>query len=160
MKIKADYSNAPQWKELVVKSSLPEQLKCLDEIAHNMWWVWNYEARDLFRDLDPEIYHEVKHNPVMLLEHLSFERKEEIVKDKALMKRIKIVYEQFRKYMDVKPDSKRPSVAYFCMEYGIHSALKISRKNEPRPYCHRTYIRLTSSLCSFAIEPMFDYTRT
>ena len=56
MKIKADYANAPQWKNLTVKSSLPEQLKCLDEIAHNMWWVWNFEARDLFRDLDPEIY--------------------------------------------------------------------------------------------------------
>ena len=110
MKIKADYANAPMWKELTVKSSLPEELKCLDEIAHNMWWVWNYEARDLFRDLDPELYHEVKHK---------------IVKDKALMKRIKSVYDLFRKYIDVKPDSKRPSVAYFCMEYGIHSALKI-----------------------------------
>ena len=125
MKIKADYANAPQWKDLTVKSSLPEQLKCLDEIAHNMWWVWNFEARDLFRDLDPEIYHDVKHNPVMLLERLTYDRKEAILKDKALMKRIKDVYAQFRAYMDVKPDSKRPSVAYFCMEYGIHSALKI-----------------------------------
>ena len=113
------------WKDLTVKSSLPEELKCLDEIAHNMWWVWNYEARDLFRDLDPELYHEVKHNPVMLLERLSFARKEQIVKDKALMKRIKNVYDLFRKYIDVEPDKKRPSVAYFCMEYGIHSALKI-----------------------------------
>ena len=125
MKIRADYANAPQWRELTIKSSLPEQLKCLDEIAHNMWWVWNYEARDLFRDLDPELYHDVKHNPVMLLERLSFARKEAIVKDKALMKRIKGVYDLFRAYMDVKPDSKRPSVAYFSMEYGIHSALKI-----------------------------------
>ena len=125
MKIKADYANAPMWKDLTVKSSLPEQLKCLDEIAHNMWWVWNFEARDLFRDLDPEIYHDVKHNPVMLLERLTYDRKEAILKDKALMKRIKDVYAQFRAYMDVKPDSKRPSVAYFCMEYGIHSALKI-----------------------------------
>ena len=125
MKIKADYENAPQWKVLTVKSSLPEELKCLNEIAHNMWWVWNFEARDLFRDLDPEIYHDVKHNPVMLLERLTFKRKEEIIKDKALMKRIKDVYDSFRKYMDVKPDSTRPSVAYFCMEYGIHSALKI-----------------------------------
>ena len=125
MKIKADYANAPQWKVLTVKSSLLEELKCLNEIAHNMWWVWNFEARDLFRDLDPEIYHDVKHNPVMLLERLTFNRKEEIVKDKALMKRIKDVYDSFRKYMDVKPDSTRPSVAYFCMEYGIHSALKI-----------------------------------
>ena len=125
MKIKADYTNVPSWKVLTVKATLPEELKCLDEIAHNMWWVWNYEARDLFRDLDPELYHDVKHNPVMLLERLSFARKEEIVKDKALMKRVKNVYDSFRKYMDVKPDSKRPSVAYFCMEYGIHSALKI-----------------------------------
>ena len=125
MKIKADYTNAPQWRELIVKSSLPEELKCLDEIAHNLWWVWNYEARDLFRDLDPDLYHEVKHNPVMLLERLSLTRKEEIVKDKALMKRIKSVYELFRAYVDVNPDENRPSVAYFSMEYGMHSALKI-----------------------------------
>ncbi|MBS7285011.1 MAG: alpha-glucan family phosphorylase [Prevotella sp.] len=125
MKIKADYVNAPQWKELVVKSTLPEELKCLDEIAHNLWWVWNFEARDLYRDLDPELYSKVKHNPVLLLERLSYERKEEIVKDKELMKRIKSVYKMFRDYMDVKPDATRPSVAYFCMEYGIHSALKI-----------------------------------
>jgi starch phosphorylase len=125
MKIKADYTNAPQWKELTVKSRLPQELKCLDEIAHNLWWVWNYEARDLFRDLDPELYHDVKHNPVLLLERLSFDRKEAIVKDKALMKRIKAVYELFRAYMDVEPDKKRPSVAYFSMEYGMHSALKI-----------------------------------
>ena len=125
MKIKADYTNAPAWKMLTVKATLPEELKCLDEIAHKMWWVWNFEARDLFRDLDPELYHDVKHNPVMLLERLSFARKEEIIKDKALMKRVKEVYALFRKYMDVKPDAKRPSVAYFCMEYGIHSALKI-----------------------------------
>ena len=125
MKIKADYVSAPQWKELVVKSTLPKELKCLDEIAHNLWWVWNFEARDLFRDLDPELYTAVKHNPVLLLERLSFDRKEEIVKDKALMKRIQGVYKSFREYMDVKPDASRPSVAYFCMEYGIHSALKI-----------------------------------
>ena len=125
MKIKADYANDPAWKMLTVKATLPEELKCLDEIAHNMWWVWNYEARDLFRELDVEIYHDVRHNPVMLLEHLSFERKEAILKDKALMKRIKDVYAKFRAYMDEKPDTKRPSVAYFCMEYGMHSALKI-----------------------------------
>ena len=125
MKIKTDYANVPQWKMLTVKASLPDELKCLNEIAHNMWWVWSPEARDLFRDLDAEIYHEVRHNPVMLLERLTFARKEEILKDKALMKRVKDLYAEFRKYMDVKPDSSRPSVAYFCMEYGLHSALKI-----------------------------------
>ena len=125
MKIKSDYSNQPQWRVLTVKATLPPELKCLDEMAHNMWWVWNYEARDLFRDLDEHIYHEVRHNPVMILERLTHARKEEILKDKALMKRINDLYAKFRKYMDVEPDRSRPSVAYFCMEYGIHSALKI-----------------------------------
>ena len=125
MKIKADHVNAPQWKEVTVKSKLPEQLKCLDELAHNMWWAWNYEARDLWRSLDEELYEEVGHNPVLLLEQLSYDRKEEIVKDKALMKRVKDVYALFHKYMNVKPDSKRPSVAYFCMEFGINQVLKI-----------------------------------
>ena len=50
MKIKADYTNDPAWKVLTVRATLPEELKCLDEIAHNMWWVWNCEARDLFRE--------------------------------------------------------------------------------------------------------------
>ena len=125
MKIKADYVNTPQWKELTVKSRLPEQLKCLDELAHNLWWAWDYEARDLFKSLDEALYEEVQHNPVVLLERLSYERKEAIVKDKALMKKVKDVYAKFRAYMDVKPNKERASVAYFCMEFGITQVLKI-----------------------------------
>ena len=125
MKIKADYANAPQWKNLTIKSRLPEQLKCLDELAHNMWWAWNYEARNLFKSLDEQLYEKVNHNPVLLLDRLGYDRKEAIVKDKALMKKVKDVYAKFRKYMDVKPDKTRPSVAYFCMEYGINQVLKI-----------------------------------
>lgn len=125
MKIKSDYANAPQWKELIVRSRLPEQLKCLDELAHNMWWVWNYEAQDLWKSLDEQLFEEVKHNPVLLLERLSYDRKEAIVKDPAIMSRVKSVYKKFRDYMDVEPDHTRPSVAYFCMEYGLSHVLKI-----------------------------------
>lgn len=125
MKIKADYVNTPQWKELTVKSRLPEQLKCLDELAHNLWWAWDYEARDLFKSLDEALYEEVQHNPAVLLERLSYERKEAIVKDKSLMKKVKDVYAKFRAYMDVKPNKERASVAYFCMEFGITQVLKI-----------------------------------
>ena len=125
MKIKADYSNTPVWKEFSIKSRLPEQLQCLDQLAHNMWWAWNYEARDLWKSLDENLYEEVGHNPVLLLERLSYDRKEAIVKDKALMKKVKDVYTAFRKYMDVEPDKKRPSVAYFSMEYGINQVVKI-----------------------------------
>lgn len=125
MKIKADYANAPQWKEVTIKSTLPEELKCLDELAHNMWWAWNYEARELWKSLDKDLYEEVGHNPVMLLDRLSYERKEAIVKDKTIMERVKSVYKLFRDYMDVEPDASRPSVAYFCMEYGINQVVKI-----------------------------------
>lgn len=125
MKIKADYANAPQWKEVTIKSTLPKELKCLDELAHNMWWAWNYEARELWKSLDKDLYEEVGHNPVMLLVRLSYERKEAIVKDKTIMERVKSVYKLFRDYMDVEPDATRPSVAYFCMEYGINQVVKI-----------------------------------
>ena len=125
MKIKADYANAPQWKEVTIKSTLPAELKCLDELAHNMWWAWNYEARDMWKSLDKDLYEEVGHNPVMLLDRLSYERKEAIVKDKAIMERVKAVYKKFREYMDVAPDATRPSVAYFWMEYGINQVVKI-----------------------------------
>ena len=33
MKIKSDYSNLPQWKEVNVKSSLPKELDCLNELC-------------------------------------------------------------------------------------------------------------------------------
>lgn len=125
MKIKSDYANTPQWKELIVRSRLPEQLKCLDELAHNMWWVWNYEAQELWKSLDEKLFEEVKHNPVLLLERLSYDRKEAIVKDHTIMSRVKSVYKKFREYMDVEPDHSRPSVAYFCMEYGLSHVLKI-----------------------------------
>ena len=125
MKIKADYANAPQWKNLTIKSRLPEQLKCLDELAHNMWWAWTYEARNLFKSLDEELYEKVGHNPVLLLDRLGYDRKEAIVNDKAIMKNVKEVYAKFRAYMDVEPDKNRPSVAYFSMEYGLNQVLKI-----------------------------------
>lgn len=125
MKIKTGYANSPQWKEVTIKSRLPEQLKCLDEMAHNMWFGWNHEARSLFKSLDEKLHEEVNQNPVLLLDRLSYDRKEEIVNNAAMMQRVQDVYQQFRTYMDVEPDKSRPSVAYFSMEYGINQVLKI-----------------------------------
>ena len=94
-------------------------------MAHNLWWAWNYDAQNLFQSLDEELYQEVAGNPVLLLDRLSYDRKMAVVKDKAMMQKVKDVYKQFRAYMDKKPDTKRPSVAYFCMEYGLNQVLKI-----------------------------------
>lgn len=125
MKIKANYANEPLWKELKIKSRLPEEMKCLDELAHNMWWAWHSEVCNMWKSLDEKLYEEVGQNPVLLLERLSQERKKEIVKDEQIMQRIRDIYADFRAYMDKKPDSGRPSVAYFSMEYGINQVLKI-----------------------------------
>ena len=125
MKVKISNANIPSWKEVTVKSRIPDELKKLSELSRNMWWSWNHEATDLFEDLNPALWKEVGQNPVLLLEHLSYEQLEELAKDKVILKRMDEVYDNFRAYMDVEPDKTRPSVAYFCMEYGLSHVLKI-----------------------------------
>ena len=125
MKIKVSNVNTPNWKEVTVKSRIPAELEKLSEISRNIWWAWNFEATELFRDLDPELWKECGQNPVLLLERMSYEKLEALTKDKVILRRMNEVYTKFRDYMDVKPDSQRPSVAYFSMEYGLSSVLKI-----------------------------------
>ena len=62
---------------------------------------------------------------MLLLERMSYEKLEALTKDKVILRRMNEVYTKFRDYMDVRPDSQRPSVAYFSMEYGLSSVLKI-----------------------------------
>ena len=125
MKIKVSNVNTPNWKEVTVKSRIPAELEKLSEIARNIWWAWNFEATELFRDLDPELWKECGQNPVLLLERMSYEKLEALAKDKVILRRMNEVYTKFRDYMDVKPDEQRPSIAYFSMEYGLSSVLKI-----------------------------------
>ena len=124
MKIKVSNVNTPNWKEVTVKSRVPAELEKLSELARNIWWAWNYEATELFRDLDPTLWKEAGQNPVLLLERMSYEKLEALSKDKVILKRMNDVYAKFRDYMDVTPDNKRPSVAYFSMEYGLNHVLK------------------------------------
>ena len=125
MRIKASNANTPNWSDVSVKTSIPEALKPLDEIAHNLWWSWNNEARDLYRELDPVLWKQVNQNPVLLLASMNYERLEELAKDKKVLDKVKKLYANFRAYMDVEPDKNRPSVAYLCMEYGLSHVLKI-----------------------------------
>ncbi len=125
MKIQVSNVNTPNWKDVTVKSRIPEELKQLSEIARNIWWSWNYEATELFRDLDPELWKECGQNPVLLLERMSYEKLEALAKDSVILRRMNEVYAKFRNYMDVEPDKNRPSVAYFSMEYGLNHVLKI-----------------------------------
>ncbi len=97
----------------------------LEEMARNIWWSWNDEAIDMFKKLDPELWSVVGQNPVALLERLSYEKLEALSVDKEVLGKIENIYAKFKAYMSEKPDSSRPSVAYFCMEYGMTHVLKI-----------------------------------
>ena len=125
MKVKVSSTNPEQWYEVAVKSCVPPGLEKLQEIAYNIWWVWNYDAVNLFHDIDPEIWGASGKNPVALLENILYQRLEELAADAKFLKRLNDVYSEFRKYMDTPFDTEKPSVAYFSMEYGLTDILKI-----------------------------------
>ncbi|MEA4978639.1 MAG: alpha-glucan family phosphorylase, partial [Petrimonas sp.] len=125
MIIKASYSNTPIWRDVHVQSILPEQLRPLDEIAHNLWWVWNEEAKEIFKLLDIDEYEKNDKNPVALLQNLRTEKTEEIMENAELMAKIDRAYKAYKEYISVPFDTARPSIAYFSMEYGLSHVLKI-----------------------------------
>lgn len=125
MIIQPSRSNTPIWKDINVYTELPDQLRPLEEIAHNLWWVWNEEAKAIFEELDPIEWEKSGKNPVVVLQNLRSEVTEGILKNESLMERIQRVYKRFKSYMDTPHNAERPSVAYFSMEYGLSHVLKI-----------------------------------
>ena len=125
MQVKVSEVNQPAWHEMTIHANLPKNLRKLQEIAYNLWWVWNSDAKNLFRDIDIDAWHRAQSNPIMLLNIISFERMTELSEDKEFMERLDDVYARFRAYMDEPHDSNKPSIAYFSMEYGLTHVLKI-----------------------------------
>ena len=125
MNIKTSYANVPQWKSVTVKSKMPKALQKLDELANNMWWTWNSDAYSLFHDINEKAFRKSSKNVVDMLSMLSYEELNALSSNQEFLSRMDAVYDHFRQYMDVKPDSNRPSVAYFCMEYGLYHFMKI-----------------------------------
>ena len=125
MQVKVSEVNQPAWHEMTIHANLPKNLRKLQEIAYNLWWVWNSDAKNLFRDIDIDAWHRAQSNPIMLLNIISFERMTELSEDKQFMERLDDVYAQFRAYMDEPHDKNKPSIAYFSMEYGLTHVLKI-----------------------------------
>ena len=125
MRIKVNNVNEPIWKEVNVKTNLPESLKKLEEIAQNLWWVWNSEAKNLFRKIDAEAWIEAHSNPIHLLNLLSYEKLVSLGNDAVFVKKLDAIYDNFKSYMSVPYNTQKPSVAYFSMEYGLTEVLKI-----------------------------------
>jgi len=125
MKIKVSQTNAPVWRDTTVIADLPLRLKPLDIMSKNLWWVWNSEAKALFRDINPDLWRSTGENPVMVLQRLSSERMTAIMNDEDMMARMEAVYASFKDYMSKPMRTDVPSVSYFSMEYGLCNCLKI-----------------------------------
>ena len=87
MKLKANEVNEPTWRDIVVKSNLPESLNKLEELSQNMWWAWNSDAKKLFREIDRPTWKEAESNPVQLLNLLRYDKLVALGKDEEFTKK-------------------------------------------------------------------------
>ena len=117
--------NTPSWKSVLVTRHLPENLSRLEKLSKNLWWCWNESAKDLFKSIDPEIWHKSGHNPSVVLDKVSLKRFRKLSEDKDFLDRMKAVLDEFDTYMAAKKERTNPSIAYFSMEYGLDTSLKI-----------------------------------
>ncbi|MFR9578440.1 MAG: alpha-glucan family phosphorylase [Rikenellaceae bacterium] len=115
----------PTWGRVLIEKSLPERLHALEELSRNLWWCWTADARNLFEYIDPVAWVEVYRNPIALLDSISLQRMTELESDEKFLAEMDRIYAEFQTYMAEKPLETMPTIAYFSMEYGLHSSLKI-----------------------------------
>ncbi|HVT61379.1 MAG TPA: alpha-glucan family phosphorylase [Thermoanaerobaculia bacterium] len=105
----------------------------LHELSRNLWWSWQPEIRAIFRELAPEIWSGVYHNPVALLQRLPSEEIPRRVHDLEMQTRINHAHRRLREYLQGGETwginragslLARP-VTYFSAEFGLHQSLPI-----------------------------------
>jgi len=105
----------------------------LQDLARNLYWVWHPEIIEIFRDLDPQLWREVNHNPVVFLARLSPEEVERKAEPLTLQARVTHALHQLEAYLEASYTwgachggvlRVRP-VAYFSAEFGLHESLPI-----------------------------------
>ncbi|MBP5722347.1 MAG: alpha-glucan family phosphorylase [Bacteroidales bacterium] len=116
--------NEPQWRSVIVQSTFPKNLQDLSVLANNLWWTWNYEAMELFQEIDEKLWAKTQ-NPIAVLKGISSDRLSQLEKNQDFIARYNAVLKKYNDYMAVEPDPKTPRIAYFSMEYGLDDSLKI-----------------------------------
>lgn len=112
------------WRKVFIKTFVPDKLKKLATISKNLWWSWHIEAQKLFESINVVLWEKVEHNPIALLNSLSYDELIELEKNDTFLKKLDDVYALYEKYTQQSFKEASP-VAYFSMEYGIHDSLKI-----------------------------------
>ncbi|MGQ0628296.1 MAG: alpha-glucan family phosphorylase [Phycisphaerales bacterium] len=118
-----------------VVPALPEPLKALSDIAHNLWWSWNYEAVNLFSRLDRDLWESTGHNPVLMLGSISQEKLDRAASDRSFVHALGSVHNQLIEHMQhggwfaeaggALSTNKPFKVAYFCSEFGLTECFQI-----------------------------------
>jgi starch phosphorylase len=104
----------------MVRPALPDPLGRLTELAYNQVWSWDHSIRSIFRRLDPALWKESNHNPILFLGRVSQETLNKAAHDQRYLAHYRRACEQHDNYLRRnvrKPGS--PLVAYFSMEYGL-----------------------------------------
>ncbi|MBN1954512.1 MAG: alpha-glucan family phosphorylase [Anaerolineae bacterium] len=115
------------------RERLPPRIQKLADLAHNMWWSWRQEARDLFKMFDLPLWRSTNHNPVRMLLEASAERIEEISKDPLFLRHYDAVMLTLQRELEnghlwfpqVYPELTDRPIAYFSAEFGIHQSLPV-----------------------------------
>jgi starch phosphorylase len=111
--------------------SLPKNLEKLREIAYNLYWTWNPDARELFRRLDRDLWVETNHNPIMMLGSMDQNRLEDVSHDDGFKAHLHRVHNALQDYLKEKtwylksndyPESF--NIAYFSAEFGLTECLQ------------------------------------
>lgn len=111
---------------------LPEELSPLMKIARNMWWAWSFEAIELFRRLDVELWREVDHNPIALLGALPQKTMNTTAKSESFIAHMNRVEEELDTHLEStswfeenRGGYENVGIAYFSAEFGIHESIPI-----------------------------------
>lgn len=119
-------------KILDVKPRIPEELQALKTLSENLWFVWNYDAQDLFRRINPELWAETRKNPVEFICRLDQKDLMGLREDEGFLAHMERVKQEFDRYMSTEPHKtiygtgNRPfQVAYFTAECGVADCLPI-----------------------------------
>ncbi len=118
---------------VVPTPGLPPRIEGLLRLATNLWWSWQYEARELIRSIDQRLWHTTRHNVMEVLLRASAERLEECAADPAFLDRYDRVMAAFADLHDVSdswvarryPELLNRPIAYFCAEFALHTSLPV-----------------------------------
>ncbi|MGA2478294.1 MAG: alpha-glucan family phosphorylase [Spirochaetia bacterium] len=111
-----------------IKPNIPARLKPLEELAHNLWISWNFEAIMLFMRLDYDAWIASRQSPVRMLGLVPQEKLEQAARDDSFLAALDTVWAKFQRYAGAERWYKGPSdaaIAYFSMEYGLDVALPV-----------------------------------